>query len=116
MTDQDDPDAIHVPGITGEPICGTPFGRTSAILSPTCPACRDRAALGGMEAGDAFNPALVVDLDPAAQRVGIVALHFPVVAQLVEPQPRVEGALRPNRQDAVLFADPDPAGRWARRG
>ncbi len=57
MTDQDDPDAIHIPGATGRPICGAYGGRTSAVLSATCPACADRSTLGGMESGDAFNPA-----------------------------------------------------------
>jgi hypothetical protein len=57
MSGSTSPGAIHIPDHAGRPICGTPGGRTSAVLLPTCPRCKSRVTPGGMKPEDAFNPA-----------------------------------------------------------
>jgi hypothetical protein len=57
MSERIDRSAVHIPDYTGRPICGTPLGRTSAVVLPTCPRCRARVTPGGMRPRDAFNPA-----------------------------------------------------------
>lgn len=57
MDRQAQPGDIHIPDASGRPICGTPAGRTSSLLLPTCPLCRDRVTPGGITPRDVFNPA-----------------------------------------------------------
>lgn len=52
-----EPGDVHIPDASGLPICGTPAGRTSSLLLPTCPLCRDRVTLVGIQPRDVFNPA-----------------------------------------------------------
>jgi hypothetical protein len=54
---QPGPYDVHIPDLSGRPICGTAGGRTSQLEAPTCPLCRARVTPGGIEPKDVFNPA-----------------------------------------------------------